>query len=89
MGAWLLRRVRSFRSPDQRTWRGQQGVRELINVWGLGSAKAQALYNVGITSIDRLRRAVATGALQGELRLNEYQKIGLQYVYDIQERIPR
>ena len=53
----------------------------LSDVYGIGPKKAQELVEEGITTIEQLK-------LNQNL-LNENQKIGLKYYYDIIKRIPR
>ena len=53
----------------------------LADVYGIGPKKASELVATGITSIDMLR--------QNQDKLNNVQKVGLQYYEDILKRIPR
>lgn len=52
------------------------------NIYGVGEKKAEDIINKGITTLEELR--------QKEMELlNDKQRIGLKYFYDILERIPR
>ena len=53
----------------------------LTDVYGIGPKKAKQLVDEGITTIESLR--------ENQDRLNDVQKIGLQYYEDILKRIPR
>ena len=54
----------------------------LSDVYGIGPKKAQELVDQGITTIEQLR-------INQHQLLNETQKVGLKYYYDILRRIPR
>ena len=58
---------------------------ELLNVYGIGPAKAKELVAGGIKSVAMLRTAVAKKAVA----LNDKQVIGMKYYEDLLERIPR
>ncbi len=53
----------------------------MLKVYGIGPKKGEELIKVGIKSIEELKR-------HPEL-LTENMKIGLKYLDDIEERIPR
>ena len=55
----------------------------LTDVYGIGPKKAQELVDEGITTINQL------GLNQNQKLLNETQRIGVKYYYDIIKRIPR
>jgi len=57
---------------------------ELMNVYGIGPAKASDLISDGITSVEMLRAAVK----KNPGLLNDKQKIGLLYYEDLIKRIP-
>lgn len=59
--------------------------RELSQVYGIGPATADKLIDLGVTSLFDLRQKVQAGAIH----LNDNQKIGLDYVEDFKQRIPR
>ena len=50
-------------------------------IWGVGAVAAQKLYQSGFRSIEELRK-------NPEI-LTQYQKVGLKYFEDFQEKIPR
>ena len=52
-------------------------------IYGVGPKRAKELVDKGITTIDQLKEP------ENVKLLNDKQKIGLQYYYDILERIPR
>jgi DNA polymerase beta len=56
-------------------------VNILAEVYGIGPKKAKELVEDGITSITQLR--------ENQHKLNDIQKVGLQYYEDILKRIPR
>lgn len=56
-----------------------------LNIYGVGPAKARSLVVDGYTSIEQLKAAAAADPKL----LNKNQRIGLQYYYQLQERIPR
>ena len=56
-------------------------VNSLTRVAGIGPAKARELYEEGITSIEELRKH--------QDKLTKAQKIGLKYVEEFEQRIPR
>jgi DNA polymerase beta len=58
---------------------------DILQIYGVGPAKAKAIVEAGIRSIAALRKAVANG----EVTLNEKQKIGLKHYDDVNKRIPR
>ena len=57
-------------------------VNVLTDVYGIGPKKAKELVKLGITSIEELEK-------RKDEVLNDIQKIGLKYYYDILQRIPR
>lgn len=50
-------------------------------IWGVGAVAAQKLYQSGFRSIEELRKSPEI--------LTQYQKVGLKYFEDFQEKIPR
>ncbi|XP_062518602.1 DNA polymerase beta-like [Corticium candelabrum] len=56
-------------------------IKELTRVSGIGPAAAKKFVDDGILTLDELRKHTD--------RLNHHQKIGLKYVEDFEERIPR
>ncbi len=54
---------------------------KLSEVWGIGPSKANELYNMGIKTIEDLKKRTDL--------LNKNQKIGLKYFEDFQKKIPR
>ena len=61
-----------------------KGLEELNEIWGVGSVKAEKLYDSGFTSVFELRTSKG-----GEEALTTMQKIGLQYYEDLRQKIPR
>lgn len=60
-----------------------EGFKELLNVYGIGPAKARALHAAGIHNVAALRAAAHV------VELTDAQKLGLEYYEDLLERIPR
>jgi nucleotidyltransferase/DNA polymerase involved in DNA repair len=56
----------------------------LNDIWGVGPAKAEKLYDSGFTSVAKLRASKS-----GEEALTTMQKIGLRYFEDLRQKIPR
>jgi len=56
-----------------------------MNIWGVGSAKAELLVKGGILTIEDLKKAVA----ENPDILTANQKTGLKYFDDIEKKIPR
>ena len=56
-------------------------IYQLLQVYGIGNAKAKELIKAGITSLDKLR--------EDDSLLNPTQKKGLKYVESTTKRIPR
>lgn len=56
-------------------------IQELTRVSGIGPAKAAELVEEGITTIEQLR--------QNTHKLTHHQQIGLQYLEDFEQKIPR
>lgn len=54
---------------------------QLMDVWGVGAAKANSLWDAGIRSITDLRKDPSL--------LNRSQKIGLKYFDDLNKRVPK
>jgi DNA polymerase beta len=61
------------------------GMTELLEIHGIGPAKARSLLESGITSVDGLRKAVAANPKL----LTKAQTLGLKYAADAAKRIPR
>ena len=81
----ILKEGQLFRAQEIQSNPRTASLLELMQVHGIGDAKARQLYKQGIYSIQALRVAVKeTPGI-----LNDVQKIGLKYVEDFQERIPR
>jgi DNA polymerase/3'-5' exonuclease PolX len=70
-------------------------IRDLCRIPGIGPAKANALYDQGITSIQELRDRVALqskkapDSASGQVELTAAQSIGLRHLEDLELRIPR
>ena len=76
----------SLKAAEQVKARGDLGAfEELIACYGIGPAKARELVEAGIKSIGELKEWVRT---EPGL-LNDKQRIGLQFYYDLVQRIPR
>jgi len=60
-------------------------MESLLNIYGVGPAKAKELLKAGIRTVNDLKKAIASG----DVTLNEKQTIGLKYYDDILKRIPR
>jgi len=58
---------------------------EILDVYGIGPVKANALQQQGIRTVDQLRAALE----KDPTLLNDKQRIGLQYYEDLLQRIPR
>ena len=58
-----------------------QDLDVLMSIYGIGKVKAKELYEIGIKNVDDL--------VNHQDLLNDVQKKGLQWVYHMQERIPR
>lgn len=54
---------------------------DLEKIWGVGPVAAQKLYNAGIRSVSDLKSR--------QDLLTTFQKIGLKYYDDFQQRMPR
>lgn len=65
--------------------RNVSGIKAILEVYGIGPAKARELVKEGIDSIEKLQKAVK----EDSSILNEKQMIGLKYVDDLNTRIPR
>jgi len=61
------------------------GIKEILEVYGIGPAKARELVKDGFDSVKKLQEAV----IETPDILNEKQTIGLKYVDDLNTRIPR
>ena len=59
--------------------------KELTSIFGIGPKKAKSLIDIGIYSVDDLKKAVN----KKNIKLTRSQKIGLKYYNDFQQRIPR
>ncbi|KAI6645745.1 DNA polymerase beta-like isoform X1 [Oopsacas minuta] len=71
-----LERVEKIRADESHV-----AMSLLTKVTGIGPAAAQKLYKDGITSLDELRNNLD--------KLNHHQKIGVKYLNDFNQRIPR
>lgn len=60
-------------------------ITDLTRIFGIGRVKAANLLSQGITSVAMLQQAQAAGMVE----LTDAQRLGLKYVEDLQERIPR
>ncbi|XP_050315047.1 DNA polymerase beta-like [Anthonomus grandis grandis] len=58
-----------------------QAIQELTRVSGIGRAKAKKLYEEGISSIEELKKHTN--------QLTHHQIVGLKYVNDFEQKIPR
>lgn len=61
-----------------------QACVELEGVYGIGKKKAQKFFEMGIKSVESLRKAVETGTVT----LTKNQIIGLKYYESLTKRIP-
>lgn len=70
-------------------------IHDLCRIPGIGPAKANALYDQGITSIQELRDRIAlqskksATSASGQVELTRAQSIGLRHLEDLEQRIPR
>ncbi|XP_022165404.1 DNA polymerase beta-like [Myzus persicae] len=71
-----LKKLDNIRSDE-----ASVSIKDLTRVSGIGPAKAKELYDLGVTSIDIL--------LKNQDKLNHHQIIGLKYLNDFEEKIPR
>lgn len=63
-----------------------KSVMNLTKIYGVGPAKAKELYEeYNIVTVEELVELVR----QNKFVLNDKQRIGIEYFYDLQERIPR
>jgi DNA polymerase/3'-5' exonuclease PolX len=59
----------------------QIDIEKLQLIWGIGPKKAEQLYQVGLNTIEKLRK--------NQILLTKKQKIGLKYYEDLLKKIPR
>lgn len=71
-----LQKLKKIRNDD-----ASKAINALTRVSGIGPAKAKELMEEGITTIEELRKH--------EEKLNHHQNIGLRYLEDFEEKIPR
>ncbi|KAL4148348.1 hypothetical protein QTP88_002612 [Uroleucon formosanum] len=71
-----LKKLDNIRNDD-----ASVSIKELTRVSGIGPAKAKQLYDSGVTNIDIL--------LKNQDKLNHHQILGLKYLNDFEEKIPR
>ncbi|XP_060842274.1 DNA polymerase beta-like [Rhopalosiphum padi] len=76
LGTGKLKKLDNIRSDETSV-----SIKELTRVSGIGPAKAKELYDLGITNIDVL--------LKHQDKLNHHQTLGLKYLNDFEEKIPR
>jgi DNA polymerase/3'-5' exonuclease PolX len=73
-------RVREFETNKQRV-----AMKAMMNIWGVGRARASELVNAGYQQIGSVRQAVKNGTL----KLDRNQYIGLECYEDIMEEMTR
>lgn len=71
-----LQKLKKIRNDDT-----SNAINSLVRVSGIGPSKAKELVEEGITTIEELRKH--------EDKLNHHQIIGLKYLEDFEEKIPR
>ncbi|BES87960.1 DNA polymerase [Nesidiocoris tenuis] len=71
-----LRKLDNIRKDDT-----SQAINEMTRVSGIGPAKAQDLVRSGIKTIEDLEK--------NKDKLTHHQRIGLKYVHDFEQKIPR
>jgi DNA polymerase beta len=81
----IIREGQLFRAAEIRAHPRSSALEELMTVHGIGPSKAKELYKQGIYSIADLKREINNTP---DL-LNQTQHIGLQYLEDLSQRIPR
>lgn len=87
IGSGSIDRLRElFRTGQLAELEVEERVRkELSQVYGVGPATADKLIDLGVTSLADLQQKVQAGTIH----LNDNQRIGLEYVEDFKQRIPR
>lgn len=63
------------------------GILELMSIDGIGFSKAKQYYDMGITSISKLKKAIKSGKVSVEN--NHQMNLGLKYYGLLQQKIPR
>ena len=79
---FTIRRLQDLRTDPQR-----QAVRTMMNIWGVGRAKALELVQAGYTTIEEIRRDFEQNCLRVTLQRNQY--IGLLCYDDILDEMDR
>jgi DNA polymerase/3'-5' exonuclease PolX len=95
VGEGIAKRIEEYRKTgnlaelDKDVDSETRSIVELCTITGVGEVAAHRLFKNGYHSVEQLIRAYKTNEIQiGKHNLTHHQAVGLDYYYDLQQRMP-